>query len=441
MKSNILILALALLITFGQSLAAQEKYGDDPENCRVNLSTYTEFFNQKNFKDAYPAWHWCFVNCPEASKNIYIHGTTLIEWCIAQQTDSLAREAYIDTLLLVYDNRIKYFGQEGFVLGLKGGAMLKYRSSDVEAAHNVLEQSFRLLGDKTQSSVLGLYMNTTTALCGAGKLTNEKVVETYAAVIEVANKQIAAETKPKKLEALKKTVGKIEDLFVNSGAADCAAVLRLFEPKFEAAPDDVKLAKTIVDLIEETKSDSCKLSDLYMKTAVLVYNSEKTASSAHSIAQAYFKRKEYDMAETYYNEAAGLQTDSAKKADIYYEMGLLYYSTDSWGKCRQYAQKALAYDASYGKAYMLIGRAYAAGGGGCGESSLEKKYVNMVIVDQFIKAKNADPSIAAEANEYIGRFSARFPTREEGFWENVNSGQTVTVGCWINETTTVRFKD
>ena len=88
MKTNVFLTRILLTVMLSNSLIAQEgNFGDDPENCRVNLSTYTEFFNQKNYTDAMPAWRWCFVNCPEATRNIYIHGTTIIENFIADQTD------------------------------------------------------------------------------------------------------------------------------------------------------------------------------------------------------------------------------------------------------------------------------------------------------------------------------------------------------------------
>ena len=47
--------------------------------------------------------------------------------------------------------------------------------------------------------------------------------------------------------------------------------------------------------------------------------------------------------------------------------------------------------------------------------------------------------VIREANELIGRYSGSFPTQEEGFWVNVAEGQTVTIGCWIGETTTARY--
>jgi len=443
MKNKFFLPVLMTGMLMSAALFAQDNsYGDDPENCRINLSTYTEFFNQKNYKDAMPSWRWCYVNCPAATKNIYIHGTTIIEYYINEQTDSLKREAYIDTLMKVYDDRITYFDQKSLVLGRKGTSMLKYRPAGVKEAYDVFTESFTLGGNETEYYVLGFYMNTAVILYSKGEMTKEKVVELYSNISDALNYQIANEVKEDKKAKIVEGAKSVEDMFVNSGAADCAAIINLFGPKFDANPQDVDQAKKILYLLDRGNSDECKLSDLYMNAAIAVYNVEKTSNSAHSIAQSYFKRGEGDKAEKFYDEAISLETEPSKKADMYYEMGLLYYNNlNNYVKSRQCARNALAIDPNYAKAYLLIGRVYAAGARGCGETSFEKKSVNWLIVDQFVKAKSvtSDPEIIQEANELIGRYSGGFPTQEEGFWDNISEGQTVTIGCWVNESTTVRY--
>jgi len=415
------------------------EFGDDPETCKVKLSTYTEFYNQKNYDDAMGAWRWCFVNCPASTKNIYIHGTTIIEHFIGAQTDDVARNAYIDTLMMVYDNRIQYFQQEGLVLGRKGLSMLKYRPDSINDAYDVFVRSYELRGDKTEYFALKYYMNTAAILFGNEKLTKEDIVEIYVKTSDAVTAQLATQTKESKIKKLNKAAKEIEELFVNSGAADCGAIISLFGPKLEESPEDIELAKKVLMLLDNGNSDECQLSDLYMNAAVKVYAAEKTSSSAHQIAQGYFKRADGVNAEKYYNEAIELEEDELKKADMYYELGLLYYNTlKNYPAARTAARKALASNPEYGKAYMLIGRVYAAGGR-CGETSFEKRSVNWLIVDQFQRAKSIDPELADEANQLIGRYSASFPTQEEGFWIDVAEGQTVTIGCWVNESTTVRF--
>ena len=160
-----------------------------------------------------------------------------------------------------------------------------------------------------------------------------------------------------------------------------------------------------------------------MNTAIVMYENEKSSAAAHAIGQAYFKRGESAKAEQYYNEAISLEESNTKKADMYYELGLLYFTGMN----------------NYQKAYLLIGRVYAAGGKDCGNDEFENKWVYWVVVDQFQKAKSVDPSVSEEANKLISTYSAYFPKENDAFWADMKAGQTVTVGCWINETTTARF--
>ncbi len=432
------VLMIGLMISSLSMAQDQSKYGEDPETCGIKLSTYTEFFNQGNLNDAMPAWRWCFLNCPEATKNIYIHGTKIVEHFIANATVDSVKEAYVDTLMMVYDSRIQYFGQEGLVLGRKGVSMLKYRSGQVEEAYDVFAKSYELSGAKTEYFALKYYMNTAAVLFGDSKLTKENVVEIYSNVSDAISTQIANDS-GKKLPKLEKAAADIEQIFVNSGAADCEAIISLFGPQFEENPDDLDLAKKIVGLLDRGKGEECQLSDLYMNTAVAVYAAEKTSSAAHSIGQGYFKRGDGANAEKYYKEAIELEEDPLKKADMYYEMGLLYYGTlKNYPAARNAARSAIGENPNHAKAYILIGKVYAASG--CGETAFEKKSVNWLIVDQFVKAKSVteDEDIINDANALIGRYSSKFPTLEEVFWLNYSEGQAITIGCWINETTTIR---
>lgn len=444
MKKKVVILSVLVFgLLFSRfAIAQDEKFGSDPEKCRVHLSTYSEYFNQKNYVDAYPSWTWCFHNCPEATRNIYVQGATLIEHFISKETDLEKKNAYVDTLMMVYDNRIKYFGQKANVLGRKAISMLRYRPEQVKEAYDVLSESFELGGNETEYYVLEFYMSTSVVMCNTGVLTKENIVDIYSKISDALNYQIANEPVDNKREKLVEVAKKVEDIFVSGGFADCETVIKLYTPKFAANPTDIELAKKILSLLDAGKSDECKLSDLYMSVATLLFNNEKSASFAHSIAQAYLKRKEAGNSEQYYNEAIKLESDLQKKADMYYELGLLHYGlTNDYVKARAAARNAIACNPNHGKAYMLVGRIYASGARGCGETAFDKKVVYCLIVDQFVKARNADPSVASEANEMIGRYASNFPKREEAFWINVNEGDVVTIGCWINETTTVRFSD
>ncbi len=88
--------------------------------------------------------------------------------------------------------------------------------------------------------------------------------------------------------------------------------------------------------------------------------------------------------------------------------------------------------------YLLIGDMYAATATSCGDNELTTRVAYWAAADKYNKAKAIDNSIEEEANQRINRVRSRFPDKNTVFFYGLQQGQSYTVGCWINETTTVR---
>ena len=59
-------------------------------------------------------------------------------------------------------------------------------------------------------------------------------------------------------------------------------------------------------------------------------------------------------------------------------------------------------------------------------------------IDKLQRAKSVDPSVAEKANELIRTYSAYVPKDEDLFFLGLKKGNSVTIGGWIGETTTIR---
>lgn len=95
-----------------------------------------------------------------------------------------------------------------------------------------------------------------------------------------------------------------------------------------------------------------------------------------------------------------------------------------------------------GEPYILIGRLYASSGPLCGPGrGWDSQIVVWPALDMWSKAKRIDPSVAAEANKWIGRYRQYMPKKEDVFIRNLKVGASFRVGCWIQETTTIRTAD
>ena len=152
------------------------------------------------------------------------------------------------------------------------------------------------------------------------------------------------------------------------------------------------------------------------------------------------KKNEFSKASSFYLQAVEKQDSAELKSQYYLELAdLNFKDLNQYQQARTYALKALELKPSLGKAYLIIGLAYASSAKSCGDNDCTQRAVYWVAVDKFIKAKNVDSSIAEDANRLISTYSANFPGKEACFFYNITEGQSYTVGCWINETTSVRF--
>ncbi|HBF88381.1 MAG TPA: hypothetical protein DDX39_07025 [Bacteroidales bacterium] len=411
------------------------KFGTDPETCKMNLSLYSEFYKQKNYVDALTPWRSVFNTCPESSKNIYIHGVRIISEQIdkAKEAKNLElKNKYIDTLMMVYDQRIKYFGQEADVLERKAVDLFKNDESRFEESYNMLLKAIDINKEKTGAAASLGFMQISVLMMNAQKIDKGVVVENYSKAAEAVEASIKEKPDDADLVKVKES---IEALFVSVGP-DCDVIISLFQPKFEANPENLDLLKNITKVL---KKQSCTESKLFFDASEKLYSLEPSAEAASNLAQMAVKKGELSKASKFYLQAIELQQDANEKAQYYLELANLNKDLGQLAQARTYAFKAAELRANWGMPYLLIGTMYASSSKSCGENDFEQKAVFWVALDKFYKAKAIDPSIAESANKLINTYSQYIPDKENAFFYNYTEGQSYTVGCWINESTTIRF--
>ncbi|MFA5327108.1 MAG: hypothetical protein WC384_04905 [Prolixibacteraceae bacterium] len=412
------------------------------------LSIYTlekQFYDQKDFKSALPQWRKLYKMYPKSTVNVYLYGLNMYQNFIEKATDKKIKNAYLDTLMMVYDKRIKYFDQKGFNLGRQGTDYMKYtlvpenetqtdeqKKIILKKGYNYLSESVKLQGIESEAPVLFLLMQSTKGLYGLGEFGKEKVIETYDIVSKLINQQVEKDPKNADLINIRDL---IDQAFQASGAADCDALISIYTPKFDQIASNIEDLKKMIRMLDRQGCDS---SPLYAKASEKLYNLEPSAEAAYNMARMFVKASKMDKAETYYKQAIDLEKDPANLSKYYLELAQVNFSNAQ--SARNYAKKAIENDANNGKAYMLLGELYAHNTKSYGESDFEHTEVFWVAVDYFAKAKRVDPSVEADANEKISLYSQYFPSKEEIFFNGLTVGKSISIGGWIGESTTVREK-
>lgn len=448
---KVLFISVILSSIAFSTLTAQEssgsKYGEDSVTCVMNNSLYYEFYRQwkqsdyKNasWKDAFAPWRWVFLNCPKSTINIYLHGEKLIEHKLETETDKTRKDKYIDTLMMMYDSRIKYFGKEGYVLGKKGVDLYKLRPSSYQEAYEILKKSVELEGNETNGPTLIYYFRAAEKMVKAEKIEKAVLVDIYDQTSEIIDyniKKSEAANKPKKVTNWENIRGNIELSF--EPYATCEDLISIYTIKFEAAPNDVDLLKKITKILD--KKD-CTDSELFFKATENLHNAEPTARSAELMGKMYIQREQYTEATKYLQQAIDLYEDDNDRADVHFFIANVYFETKDYSKARNHCYETLKVRPNEGKVYILIGDMYQATAKDCGDNDLTTRVAYWAAVDKYVKAKSVDPSVADIAKSRINTFSQYFPATETIFFYDLKKGDTYQVGCWINESTTVRTSD
>lgn len=447
MKVSATKFALAILIAVGSISAFGQKgvedgskygKGKDSIRCVRNLSLYVEYYRQKNYTDALPYWRIVFAECPKAIFNLYIHGVKMHKLLAGKADNEEQQFAYLDTMMLIYDQRIKYFGQKGKALGRKGIDWLSIRKSttgDVKKGYEYIEQSIDLQKNKTENKVLALFMRTSDILFKAGELSQEKMIQNYSTANNIADYKLSKNPKSADFQRLKES---IDGIFSKSGAATCESLIKLFQPKYDRNPEDIELLIKIVSFLAST---NCKDSDLYFNASNSFHKVEPSAKSAYYLAEMNIGRGNYDKAAVLYKQAIELETENVDKAAKYYMRlaDITFHELGNSSLSRNYARKAAQLDSELGNPYLLIGDIYLASEP-CGNDEVAKKALYWIAVDQFAKAKQVDPELSQIANKRIVTYSQHFPDTETIFFHGLKEGSRYTVDCWINETTTIRTR-
>jgi tetratricopeptide (TPR) repeat protein len=358
---------------------------------------------------------------------------------IDKETDPKKQAALVDSLLWVFDKRIENYADaktpEGYILGLKGVAIQKYRKEEYKLSYEILKKSIALMGSQSAAGVVLTYMQASRQLFLDGAITEEQVLTDYETTMEIvdANLKLTPDN-----DGFIQTKSAIEQYFTSSGAANCDALTKLYTSKFEALKGDIQWLKKVT---MQLRKAGCTDAKIFSEAAEALFKLEPTAESAHNIAYIFMRREEYPKAIEYLQQAITLGQQSEELADMYYELASINYSQlKNYREAKSLLQKAMEARPNWGKPYLMLGQVYIAAREQMFSDEWDQATVFWVAVDKFIKAKSIDPEVMDEANNLINSYSQYFPNNELVFFRTLRDGDTITVGGWINETTKIRAR-
>ncbi len=434
------IILTALLFLFLIPAVSQNGNGsnyatkEDSLNCGMWLSAYRGFFKLKLYDDTYETWWNAFNNCPSSSVRMYVDGATMYRFFIEEAPEGQKKEGLIDTLMLIYDQRIEYLGDEGNVLGRKAKDLLAYRGEDmdqVQKAYEMLRKSIEIQGTKSKDATMLLLMTSGIALNNEGTIDDNQLIEDYFNLVMLLDQLDGKSSRWAKARA------NIDEMMLNENILSCEVLDGYFEPQFEPNKDDKTFLEKVIAFYSST---ACERTDMYVAAAENLYRIDPGPESAHNLAILFITRNDFEKAASYLKEAVqGESTEPETRAEWFYELAVVSNAQEDFCEAIGYAREAIKLNSNYGKPYVALGDAFISSRDNLGDD-FQQRTAFWAATDMYKKAISADPSLAGEINKKLNIYARQYPNSEEVFFRDMKDGDSYKVGGCINVNTTVRSR-
>ena len=433
MKKILFSAVVALTGYYAHAQCGDWKFPEDKAKFDEKNVLYTDAVRNKDYKSAKVPHQWILINAPDVNNAIYINGEKIYKGLADAEKDEAQKKVYIDSLMLMYDMRLKYTpcGKEADIAARKAYNAYRYKvknRDELEGILTLFDEAHKLNDKALPYYMLLPYMSVVQYNAKYLKsLSEDQILDRYDKIMEVVDYQIANEKKEDRVAKLKGYKNSIEGILVGLVNIDCDFVREKLGPKFKENPDDLKMAKKIFGFMLKGK---CTDDPLWLETGEVILASEPDFAIAKALGGKYRVANDNAKAETYYKQALEIATSSSDKADMYIQLGRL----KSGSTARDYYRKALGAEPGNKEAYSAIGLLYYGSFDNCAgkEDWVKDRAVFIAAHDMFRRAGNT--SMMSKAKE-------AFPSKEEVFTYNYEVGQQITVGCWIGETVTIQTRD
>ena len=442
------------------------QFSQSKEECFANLSIFAEYAKVKNYKAAYQPWLELKKQCPDLNSAIYVLGERILKSFI-KSSDDTAKLQFQKDLINLYDEWLQYFpkskrgvSEVGKILAIKAQTMLDYKLASDSEIFQIYDDAFKK-DPKSFKSPKGLYnyfklyfkmyksddqdVSLEEIFDKYEELTEKFEYEmgAYTAKLDLILKKEENSTPLSSREIRNKKVYEVNMVACNTylnnlnaiiaKESTCENLIPLYRKNFDSFKSDSVWLNRAASRMD---SKDCSDDPLFVELVEALHELNPSANSAYYLGLLNDKKGDSKLAIEYYNESIDLETDNLKKAKTLYKIALKFKKSGQFSKSRTYANKALKYQPSMGKAYLLIGNLYASSANNCGTSQFEKRSIYWLALKEAKKAASVDASIRKLANKTAASYEGRAPSKTDIFSEAMG-GKKISFNCWIGKSVTV----
>jgi len=463
-----IFLSLTLVVFFQLDGISQcNSWNDIPEKDAAENAhvIYRQALKTQQYKDAFTNWKIAYTLAPAADgqrNSHFIDGIEIYRELLKNELDETKVKEYKEAISRLYDEAIACYqsggialdpgmtlDQEiGFLAGRKVYDQFYTLNSPYDQVLPSIYLSLEKSGNKAEYIIFDPASRISVYQYKNGKMTKDQVLDIYSKLSSLADYNIAnnknySDYYSQSKDLMNSVFAEIEDEIF-----DCQFFVNKFKYEFEKDSTNLEAIKYSIAVMKkkncpENEPFLMKMEGIWGKYAAeenARLMAEYEANNPGAAAKKLYDQGDYDGAISKYEEAISQESDPEKKAQY-----LLGKASVQFRKLGQYSTaRSTAYEAAklkpnWGAPYMLIGDMYGTSARNCGDAWNQRLAI-IAAIDKYAYAKSIDSSVSGDATSRIATYSKSLPEQETGFMRGIKEGQKETVGCWIGETVSVRYK-
>ena len=425
--------------------------------CEESFKAFEAKYSLKAYEDAYKLMPELRKKCPKFSDKLYAYGEGILKYRIVVSRTPEDKQKNIDELVTLYTEQdMNYPGTGGAVKKIM--LLHDHKLINDEESYEALNTAFNKDREAfTDYTALQTYFLLLRDRYTAGKgITDEQFITKYS---DISGQVAYSKNKinERKEAILKKQETQMitdeERLFLKDAdqmlegfdaVADNISILaskefscEKMEVFYEKGYDENKTnAGWLGGMVTVMFGNKCYGSNVLYNGTKALNEIKPTAETAYQLGILTLRRGNTKEAMAYFEKAASMEVMPVKKAALYYEMATIFRNQDK-AEAKKYVMKTLELDPKSGKAYLLLAGMYANAGKECELTDFDRKALYWLAEDTARKAEAADPKYKATVAKLVEGYDKNKPTKDLAKASGKKKGDTITYGCWINETVTI----
>jgi hypothetical protein len=426
--------------------------------CEDSFKVFEGRYFTKEYNDAYSLLADLRKRCPKVNENLYNYGETVLKYKIEVATLPEEKKTFIEDLVALYNEQAINYPSSGadvkkIQLQLDNKLITNagaYKAFNAAFARN--RQSF------TDYNALLSYYNLFLEEYKAGKgISDDQYFEKYGEITSQVifaqdkiskerdalvkkqetnmltdqDRQFIADAEPNidGLESVSEVIASQSKEYVT-----CDKMNAYYDKTFDSRKTDYIWVESMVTALYSKK---CFKSAVLKKGAVILHEKKPAKESAYRLGVIALKNGDAKEGVKYFEQAADLETDQVKKAKLYFEIATAAQNSDK-ALSKKYILKTVEANPKMGQPYLLLAEMYAnvSPKSDCKFTDFDRKVLNFLAIDTAKKAE-VEPKYKKASDDAIAKYKKKLPTKEEAKVLGKKKGDSITFGCWINETVTL----